>query len=325
MVKEHTLDKLLNKSAENINLLTGGILNLTGKSIEAHLENPSYSKNIAFLKGKTKFLNLALKIGRALSNVYKSHEYRYEETKELISKLSDNIHDVLDSYKINDQVLKNIENHPDVKILYSYFGKLKEIMSNAASIYALITTLPKTSNYIFKYLDNEMRDLEESIKWKIRVLFEKFKKNYNESISYRFISYRDMIEETSSIVNYLIELALLNELKEAVKRGPKGLEKYANILREHYEVLVSGGDPEKMGNVVSDLIKTAKKYLSKEPELKHAVQDFTSELKYISNIDKYVKCDEECSKSIVGEYLKGLKYELHKKEPYIKFLDRIMN
>ncbi|MGC9080051.1 MAG: hypothetical protein ACP5G1_04910, partial [Nanopusillaceae archaeon] len=187
-------------------------------------------------------------------------------------------------------------------------------MSNAASIYALITTLPKTSNYIFKYLDNEMRDLEKSIKWEIRVLFEKFKKNYNESISYRFISYRDMIEETSSIVNYLIELALLNELKEAAKQGPKGLEKYANILREHYEVLVSGGDPKKMENIANYAKEIVEKYINEATNLGYRINYSLAKLECTLNLVKY---HDTVIKKIVKEKLGELNKEYYNVyEPY---------
>ncbi|MGC9079968.1 MAG: hypothetical protein ACP5G1_04480 [Nanopusillaceae archaeon] len=300
-----------------------------------------YEKKLGMLEYSARNLKETTESSRLMGElVYKLLQRHYEVLSNKLSKYADlennNTKFILDLLEaaskevkervkminLEERVLQNVGNSTSKEILLTYASKLLTIaVPYTGVLQALMDNLPEANKYILQSLDKKMRDTKNYLKRELSLLELNNTSNDKGIVD----MYLTKLRAAKEVVGYLIELALLNELKEAAKQGPKGLEKYANILREHYEVLVSGGDLEKMENIVNDLIKTAMKYLSKEPELKHAVQDFTSELKYISNIDKYIKCDEECSKSIVGEYLKGLKYELHKKEPYIKFLDRIMN
>jgi hypothetical protein len=210
-----------------------------------------------------------------------------------------------------------LEDFPFKEILHLHAQELPEIITYAGTIYGLMGTLPKMS--ITRYLEEEMISIEKEMLEKLRKLRlpDKSKCNYDCELD----KYIEIVDATKYITSNLIKLALLNELKEAAKQGPKGLEKYRNILREHYEVLTSGEDLEKMKNIANYLIGIVGGYRPKVPKLKYKINEFALDLEVIDIAERVYRDkirDDELKKK-----LEELSNKLNMYKSYIEFLKEV--
>jgi predicted DNA-binding protein len=328
------LDKILKISAEYLNKITKGNPLLTSETMKSKLE---YEKKLGMLEYSARNLEETIESSRLMGElVYKLLRRHYEVLSNKLSKYADlennNTKFILDLLEaaskevkervkminLEERVLQNVGNSTSKEVLLTYASKLLTIaIPYTGVLQALMDNLPEANKYILQSLDKKMGDTKNYLIRELSLLELNNTSNDKGIVD----MYLTKLRAAKDVVGYLIELALLNELKEAVKRGPKGLEKYANILREHYEVLVSGGDPKKMENIANYAKEIVEKYINEATNLGYRINYSLAKLECTLNLVKY---HDTVIKKIVKEKLEELNKEYYNVyEPYIRFLERV--